>query len=164
MSVSVEVQRESAASDLPTDEDFQRWVEAALAAVDPAVDQSVEVVIRIVDETEGRRLNAAYRDRDYPTNVLSFPVDLDDLPESLRDSLESVPLGDLVICAPVVAREAAEQGKAAAAHWAHMVIHGCLHLLGFDHEIEATAVEMESIEIRIMSTLQFDNPYTVEHD
>ena len=159
MNVNVEVQRESAASELPADEDFQCWIEATLAGSNRLPDSPVAVLVRIVDEPESRQLNAGYRDRDSSTNVLSFPADLAEMPEMLRNSLESLPLGDLVICAPVVAREAAEQGKKAEAHWAHMVIHGCLHLLGHDHMEDTDAEAMETLETAIMGRLGYPNPY-----
>ena len=108
---------------LPSDADFERWIGAALAGRR----ESAELTVRIVDEDEGARLNHRYRHKDYPTNVLSFPA-------QLPEGVESALLGDLVICAPLVMREAAEQGKPAQAHWAHLTIHGTLHLLGYDHE------------------------------
>lgn len=166
MNVTVEVQRESAASDLPADEDLQRWIEAALSGADGLPESPIgpaAILIRIVDEQEGRQLNAEYRQRDYPTNVLSFPADLAEMPEELRNSLESQPLGDLVICAPVVAREAAEQGKVPESHWAHMVVHGCLHLLGHDHIEDTEAEAMETLETAIMGRLGYPNPYIEEY-
>jgi len=105
-----------------------------------------ELTIRIVEEPESQAFNRDYRGKDKPTNVLSFGGD------------EGV-LGDLVICAPVVAREAVEQGKTAREHWAHMVVHGCLHLQGYDHEVEADAQRMEAREIRILKSLGFPDPY-----
>jgi len=105
-----------------------------------------ELTIRIVDAAESQALNLDFRGKDKPTNVLSFQGD-------------TVVLGDLVICAPVVAREAQEQGKALLAHWAHMVVHGCLHLQGLDHEDELEAVRMEARETRILKNLGFPNPY-----
>jgi len=127
---------------------FQVWVEAALA--DRRSDW--ELAVRLVDEPEGRTLNHDYRGRDYATNVLSFPVDL---PEGIDLPL----LGDLVICAPVVAREAAEQGKSETAHWAHLTVHGVLHLLGFDHATSVEANVMEGEERRVMAQLGFSDPY-----
>lgn len=114
--------------------------------------ENIEVSIRIVDESESAELNQRYRNKKGPTNVLSFPVDL---PESLNLPL----LGDLVLCAPVVTQEAQEQGKTELAHWAHMVIHGTLHLLGYDHQADEDARVMESCEISIMKKLGFANPY-----
>lgn len=110
-----------------------------------------ELTIRIVDEDESRALNRDYRGKDKPTNVLSFDGDA-------VMSAQGV-LGDLVICAPVVAREAVEQNKTLREHWAHMVVHGCLHLQGYDHEIEPDARRMEAREIRILKSLGFPDPY-----
>ena len=109
---------------------------------------------RIVDEAEGRALNERWRGRDHATNVLSFPAEL---PPGVALPL----LGDLVVCAPVVAREAAEQGKAEADHWAHLVIHGTLHLLGFDHETEAEATVMEDLERALLAGLGIGDPYAI---
>lgn len=109
--------------------------------------RALEMTIRIVDEPESRTLNHQYRGKDKPTNVLSFHG-------------EAGVLGDLVICAPVVAREADEQHKTLRSHWAHMVVHGCLHLQGYDHEQETDAERMEAREVRILRTLGFDNPYS----
>jgi len=115
-------------------------------------DAPASVSVRIVDAEEGRALNARWRERDRPTNVLSFPADLP--PE-----LELPLLGDLVLCAPVVLREAAEQGKRVEDHWAHLVIHGVLHLLGMDHQDDAEAEEMEQREREILAALGIDDPY-----
>jgi len=112
--------------------------------------------VRIVDEPEMRELNARYRHKDYPTNVLSFPAEL---PPGVDVPL----LGDIVICAPVVNREATEQHKAPRAHWAHMLVHGTLHLLGHDHERERDAAVMEALERRILAGLKFPDPYQ-EHE
>ena len=111
------------------------------------------VCIVLVDEDESRALNSQYRGKQGATNVLSFPMQL---PEYVTEQA----LGDVVICAPVVEREAEEQGKPALAHWAHMVVHGMLHLQGYDHEAESEATVMEALEIRILRDLGFDNPYT----
>ena len=125
------------------------WVRAALSAEDGAV------TVRVVDPAEIQALNRDYRDADKPTNVLSFPAGpIEGLPPE-----ESVPLGDIVICADVVMAEAQEQGKAPEDHWAHMLVHGTLHLLGFDHMTEAEASEMEQLEIRILATGGVGNPY-----
>jgi probable rRNA maturation factor len=110
------------------------------------------VAIRIVDADEGQALNLQYRGRDYATNVLSFPADL---PPGVNLPL----IGDLVICAPVVAREAAEQGKKPTDHWAHMTVHGTLHLLGYDHMEDAEAEAMEALETRILAGLGIADPY-----
>lgn len=128
---------------------------AFLAWVSAALDQSrtrAELAIRIVDEAESAALNAQYRHKDTPTNVLSFP-------SGLPENCEPPILGDLAICAAVVEREAGEQHKTLEAHWAHMVIHGTLHLLGFDHVDDADADIMEAREIAIMKILGFANPY-----
>jgi probable rRNA maturation factor len=135
---------------LPASTSFRHWVEAALKGARRR--KPAELAIRVVDTDEGRTLNAQYRGKDYATNVLSFPAEL---PPGIDLPL----IGDLVICAPVVAREAAEQGKPAAHHWAHMTVHGVLHLLGHDHIVEAEAERMEALETRILAGLGIPNPY-----
>jgi probable rRNA maturation factor len=135
---------------VPAPASFRRWVEAALKGARRR--KATEVAIRIVDADEGRALNLQYRGRDYATNVLSFPADL---PPGLNLPL----IGDLVICAPVVVREAAEQGKKPADHWAHLTIHGTLHLLGYDHIEEAEAEAMEGLETRVLAGLGIADPY-----
>jgi len=149
--VALAVQRASTAGDLPSDADIGRWVEAALEELPGPV----ELTVRLVDEAEGAALNERYRGRPGPTNVLSFPFDA-------PDGVDLPLLGDLVICAPVVAREAAEQGKPAPAHWAHMVIHGVLHLRGYEHQEPAQARRMESLEIRVLGRLGLPDPYSFE--
>lgn len=139
------------APDLPDASAFQRWAEVAVSAADCGTG---DIAIRIVDVAEIQQLNRDYRHKDKPTNVLSFPFEM---PEGI-DGIEPI-LGDLAICASVVATEAAEQGKAVTAHWAHMVVHGTLHLLGFDHIEDDEAETMEALEIRILEQLGFDNPY-----
>ena len=136
---------------LPTEEQIVQW---ATAAVQPEGDE-VEMTVRIVDEVESHELNLAYRGKDRPTNVLSFPFEC-------PDEVELPLLGDLVICRQVVEREAAEQEKPLMAHWAHMVVHGSLHLLGYDHIEDNEAEEMESLETQIMQGLGFDDPYLAE--
>lgn len=138
--------------DTPGDEDFRQWCELALRQ--RSADS--ELTIRLVDEAEGRELNRTWRQKDYATNVLSFPADVPD------EFLDIPLLGDLVICVPVVAREASEQGKLPKAHWAHLVIHGCLHLLGYDHIEDAEAEEMEDLERRLLAELGHPDPYA-EH-
>jgi probable rRNA maturation factor len=137
---------------VPQRSSFSRWVEAALRAAKRR--GNAELSIRIVDADEGRSLNRQYRDRDYATNVLSFPIEL---PDGIKLPL----LGDLVICAPVLAREAAEQGKSLRDHYAHMTIHGSLHLLGYDHENETDAEHMEALERKILDTLEIADPYEI---
>jgi probable rRNA maturation factor len=134
---------------IPAAVSFRRWVAATLQQQRR---RSAELSIRLVDGAEGRQLNHQYRGKDYATNVLSFPADL---PPAVKLPL----LGDLVICAPVVAREAAEQDKKLRDHYAHLTVHGVLHLLGHDHEIEAEAERMEAIERRILAGLGIADPY-----
>ncbi|MET0102244.1 MAG: rRNA maturation RNase YbeY [Sedimenticola sp.] len=148
MNLQLDVQRIHDASGIPDDGQFQRWIAAVLAGRR----DSAELTIRIVDETESHELNLQYRGKDRPTNVLSFPFEA---PEVVESDL----LGDLVICAPVVAREAEEQGKTLEAHWAHMVVHGTLHLLGFDHQNEQEAEEMEGLEREIIEVMGYPDPY-----
>ncbi|NKQ11141.1 rRNA maturation RNase YbeY [Pseudomonas sp. SST3] len=138
--------------EVPDETDLRCWCELALRQ--RTADS--ELTIRLVDEAEGRELNRTWRQKDYATNVLSFPADV---PDGLLD----IPLlGDLVICAPVVEREAVEQGKAPQAHWAHLVIHGCLHLLGYDHIDDDEAEEMESLERQLLAELGHADPYATE--
>jgi probable rRNA maturation factor len=133
----------------PSEAQFRLWCEIGLRQ--RSADS--EITIRLVDEAEGRELNHTWRHKDYATNVLSFPADV---PDELLD----IPLlGDLVICVPVVAREAAEQGKSPDAHWAHLVIHGCLHLLGYDHIDDEEADEMEALERELLAELGYPDPY-----
>lgn len=149
MSYQIDIENNSQSQRLPSTADFERWISAALATQSL---EEAEVSLYIVDEAEGQELNKQYRDRDYPTNVLSFPADI---PEEIGVPL----LGDLVVCAPVVEREAQEQGKSLEAHWAHMLIHGSLHLLGFDHIDDAEADEMEALETEIITGLGYPAPY-----
>ncbi|AMA44582.1 rRNA maturation RNase YbeY [Pseudomonas monteilii] len=146
--LELDLQRATEAA-APDDAAFRRWCELALRQ--RSADS--EMTIRLVDLDEGRDLNHTYRHKDYATNVLSFPADV---PDELLD----IPLlGDLVICVPVVEREAAEQGKALEAHWAHLVIHGCLHLLGYDHIDDDEAEEMEALERTLLAELGHPDPY-----
>jgi probable rRNA maturation factor len=135
---------------LPSAASFRRWVEAALHGAKRR--KSTELAIRIVDVDEGRALNRDYRGKDYATNVLSFPAEL---PPGVALPL----IGDLAICAPVVLREAAEQAKLPRDHWAHLTIHGVLHLLGYDHIDDAEANVMEALETRILAGLGIADPY-----
>jgi probable rRNA maturation factor len=116
-----------------------------------------ELGVRVVGAAESRRLNARYRGKDEPTNVLSFPAAR---PSAARDEAAGRALGDLVICAPVLRSEARQQKKPLKAHWAHLVVHGALHLIGYDHEGEAEARRMQRLEIAALRRLGFDNPYT----
>jgi probable rRNA maturation factor len=144
----VELQLATLARAVPRRPEFSRWVGATLAAEGAGGDIS----IRVVDEEESRSLNREYRSKDRPTNVLSFAAGL---PAEVEPRL----LGDIVICAPVVAAEAAAQGKSERAHWAHLVVHGTLHLLGYDHERSPEARRMEARETSILAGLGFPNPY-----
>ena len=152
MSITLDLQLASEAPNLPTEAQFQLWLEAAILPFQ----EIAEVTVRIVDEEESQQLNFDYREKDKPTNVLSFPFEL-------PPGVDELPLlGDLVICAQVVAAEAAEQGKALHHHWAHMVVHGCLHLLGFDHINDQDAEQMEAEEILILQQVGIKNPYILE--
>lgn len=148
MKIRLEVQRASSHKPLPTKAKLQLWAETALLAQQA----SGSLTIRLVDEAESQCLNRDYRGKDYPTNVLSFPF-------AAPPGMPQLHLGDLVICVPVMVREAAEQGKTLEAHWAHLVIHGCLHLLGFDHIDDADAEEMEALERDLLAQLGFADPY-----
>lgn len=145
----VEIQYASQARDLPREADLRYWAGLALMEAD----RKSELVIRIVDEPEGRDLNRQYRERDYATNVLSFPFEA-------PPGLDLPILGDIVICAPVVAGEAVAQDKAVLAHWAHIVIHGALHLLGYDHIENAEAERMEKLETALLAKLGYPDPYS----
>ena len=135
---------------VPSSPSFREWVEAALRGAKRR--KATELSIRIVDAKGGRALNRDYRGKDYATNVLSFPAEL---PPGINLPL----IGDLVICAPVVTREAAEQGKPARHHWAHMTVHGVLHLLGYDHIEDDEAEAMEALETQILAGLGIADPY-----
>ena len=148
--LSVFVRNQTTRKGVPLTRSFARWINAI-----PELRRRrrmVEVNILVVGEDEGRAFNRQYRGRDYATNVLSFPY------EPLPNEKTGL-LGDLVICAPVVAREAAEQGKALRDHWTHMTLHGVLHLLGHDHEDDADAERMEALERRILASLGVPDPY-----
>ncbi|MBV7300506.1 rRNA maturation RNase YbeY [Enterovibrio paralichthyis] len=136
---------------LPTEEQFNQWFEQAVKSFR----EQAEATIRVVDEFESQSLNRDYRGKDKPTNVLSFPFEA---PPGVELDL----LGDLIICRQVVEKEAEEQNKDLFAHWAHMVVHGSLHLLGYDHIDDEEAEEMESLEISIMNALGFENPYAAD--
>jgi len=137
---------------VPAAVSFRKWVAAAL---DSRI-READLAIRIVGTKEGRALNSHYRGKDYATNVLSFPAEL---PEGLPEGVKMPLLGDLVICAPVVAREAKEQKKPLVAHYAHLTVHGVLHLLGWDHEDEKEAVCMEQLEREILAAMGIEDPY-----
>ena len=151
MSVTLDVQYEVEAG--PDKDDIQRWIEAVLAAEKNVVE--VELTVRIVGVDEITDLNTRYRHKTGPTNILSFPFEA---PPGVELNL----LGDLVIAAPVVVREARQQNKTESAHWAHMVVHGTLHLLGYDHQGPAEAEDMEAREISILHSLGHSNPYLLD--
>ncbi|MCB1664294.1 MAG: rRNA maturation RNase YbeY [Pseudomonadales bacterium] len=145
---------------VPDEAAFSLWLDTALSAIASAqTDKPFQVGIRIVPEDESARLNHHYRHKDKATNVLSFRPEL---PVAVLDMLEETPLGDLAICAAVVQREAQEQGKPEQAHWAHMTLHGLLHLLGYDHEDAQEADEMEALERKILASLGIADPYESE--
>jgi probable rRNA maturation factor len=140
--VALSVQFIAKANNLPTRQKFRMWVLAAIT-------QDAEITLRIVDAQEGRALNRDYRGKDYATNVLTFP-------------LHDAPLmGDIVLCAPVIELEAAEQGKTLEAHYAHLTVHGLLHLQGYDHENDEDAVKMEQLETQIVTNLGYPDPYLI---
>jgi len=149
MNQPVDLQLASTATGIPAAEDFECWAASALQQ------PQGELTIRIVDRPESKHLNRDYRGKDKPTNVLSFPFEA---PEHLPSHY----LGDLVICAPVVATEAAEQDKSTSSHWAHMVIHGMLHLQGYDHQTDVQAEQMEQLEQQIMARLGYPDPYATD--
>ena len=148
MTLQFDLQLACADATVPAEPLLRGWVAAALAGRR----ERAELTLRVVDEVESQGLNREYRGVDRPTNVLSFPV-------QLPDAVDSDLLGDLVVCAPVVAAEAREQGKSLAAHWAHMLVHGVLHLLGHDHQNGPEADEMEAIEVAVLARLGYPDPY-----
>jgi len=155
MAVVVDVQFACDDADVPEESDIHSWIATAIEQSGRSPGENVEVAVRVVDADEIRTLNRLYRDQDKATNVLSFPAaDIDGLPADA-----SRLLGDVVVCAPVVTDEASEQGKTLQNHWAHMLVHGTLHLLGFDHENDVEATAMESLETRILASKSVTDPY-----
>ncbi len=153
MTVQVDVQVASDDGSVPDSIDIRVWVERALAIVGHG--DAAEVSVAVVGAREMQALNEEFRDKDEPTNVLSFPAGtLQGLP---ADAVQ--PLGDVVICAAVIGDEARQQGKPLADHWAHMIVHGTLHLLGLDHQDDAGAARMESLEQEVLSAHGIANPY-----
>ena len=153
----VEIQVSCDAPGLPAESELARWIGLAAAGSGKELPPVAEVSVQVVDEPASQAMNRQYRGKDRPTNVLAFPAELESLPG--LPLADQTLLGDLVICAPVVAAEAEAQDKAEADHWAHLVVHGFLHLLGFDHQTEAEAAEMERLEIRILASGGLGNPY-----
>ena len=151
MSIILDLQLATEATDIPSEAALKRYLDAAISPFQA----EAEVTIRIVDAAESQQLNFDYRHKDKPTNVLSFPF-------QAPAGIELPLLGDIVICVQVVAQEALEQNKALEAHWAHMVVHGCLHLLGFDHINDTDAEEMEAEEVQILQELGFSDPYSID--
>lgn len=152
MKAHIDLQLATAHQNIPTEQNLRTWVEAVLALENMP---QAELTIRLVDEEESQSLNFAYRQKNGPTNVLSFEMDTEvpfDIPL----------LGDLVICAPVVALEAHQQNKPELHHWAHMVIHGTLHLFGYDHITDEEAEKMEAVEKNLLRQFEIPNPYVDE--
>jgi probable rRNA maturation factor len=144
--LSLAVQYVAKPEHAPTRQQFRKWVKAAL-------EQDAEITLRIVDAEEGRSLNHTYRHKDYATNVLTFPL-----------MQEPMLLGDIILCASVVEKEAAEQGMTLEAHYAHLTVHGVLHMQGYDHENEADAEVMEALETQIVMKLGYPDPYRIEKE
>ena len=157
MKLSLSLQQDFQAPELVLKRAYiKKVVETALRHIDTKSD--CEIGIACVDNDESHKLNLEYRHKDKPTNVLSFPSDI---PDEMAAILDSFPIGDLIICIPVVLKEAIEQNKAPLTHFTHMLVHGTLHLMGYDHETsDEDAEEMEALEIEILAKLGFDNPYT----
>ena len=152
MNLTIDIDNASCCKEIPDEKTIHQWVSAALSGRK----DNAELSVRIVDEDESTELNQQYRSKQGPTNVLSFPADL---PEFIQESLQLPLLGDLVICAPVVESEARQQNKSSKAHWAHMLIHGSLHLIGYDHIDDKDAEKMEQLETKILTSLHFPPPY-----
>ena len=161
MKVSLSLQQDFQATELVLKRGaIKKVVETTLRFIGTQSD--CEMGIACVDNAESHKLNLEYRQKDKPTNVLSFPSDL---PDEMAQILETFPIGDLVICIPVVLQEAIEQQKTPIEHFTHMLVHGTLHLMGYDHETsEEDAEEMEALEIEILNKLGFENPYTVKEN
>jgi len=158
MSLDIDLQIACEERAIPSVTQFSHWVAQALQAAeyDDTDNIPTEMTLRIVDSEESQTLNMTYRGKDRSTNVLSFPFETpEDIPLAL--------LGDLIICAPVVEREAAEQNKPLEAHWAHMTVHGTLHLLGYDHIDEQDAETMEALEVQTLANLGFADPYVIDN-
>jgi probable rRNA maturation factor len=155
MPAVLDLQIASDAANLPDESALVLWLDTVLAALSI---ESTEITVRIVDEDESQQLNSQYRGKNSSTNVLSFVFEQPDFATDEDNTWENY-AGDLIICAPVVAREAQEQGKELLHHWAHMLVHGTLHLLGYDHISDDEAEEMESLERQILQQLAIDDPY-----
>ena len=149
MTIDVDIQIVTEFETIPEKNEFEGWVSAALQSDFDNLEQT----IRIVDEAEIQSLNSQFRASNTPTNILSFPSEI--------PHIDYQNLGDLIICAPIVLSEAKQQGKDIIAHWAHLVVHGMLHLQGYDHEDDESAKKMEALEVKILSTLGYSNPYNI---
>ena len=165
MTALVDLQIATTFTDLPDEARFTLWLEQVLLELGI---QDKEMTIRLVDEAESQQLNYQYRSKNAPTNVLSFPFEMPDLGAFAQESdssdldvsdTELSLLGDLVICAPIITLEAQQQNKILTHHWAHMVVHGTLHLLGYDHINDTEAEHMEGLERKILQQLDIDDPY-----
>lgn len=156
--VTVDVQNASSVVLVPDNDLIGDCIRQTIDVVRPDTKVPFEIAVRIVEEEESRDLNSRFRHVDRPTNVLAFPADDEQL-AAMRGDMESHTLGDLVICGPVVLREAAEQAKNPRNHWLHLIVHGTLHLLGFDHQNEQEAAAMELLETRILAARGIDDPY-----
>ncbi len=159
--IKLELQNPYDIDSIPNTQDLKKWSNAALQRSD----NPIRLVIRVVNEEEGINLNQTYRDKNSATNVLSFPYEIPeyaiDIPE-LQEEYSQQYLGDLVLCEKIVTEEAQAQNKTIEQHWAHLIIHGVLHLQGYDHITDNEALKMESLEIKILESLGFENPYNPE--
>lgn len=156
MKIAIDIVNDSKNASLPILDQCQSWIESALKCLD--LDRTFELSIRLVEKAEIQRLNREFRSKDSPTNVLSFPSQI---PDSLAEQMDNFHLGDIAICPEIVEFEAKKQLKDLEAHWAHLLIHGLLHLLGYDHDNDDAADKMENLEIQILKTLGFPDPYLV---
>ncbi|WP_423063941.1 rRNA maturation RNase YbeY [Candidiatus Paracoxiella cheracis] len=153
MSIVIELQNNTTSEEIPSLSQFTQWTQKTLSMVPKSTDENkISLTIRIIDEAESASLNQTYRQKKGPTNILSFPDD--PIPGFISDSL-----GDLAICAPLVLQEANAQHKQTEAHWAHLLVHGVLHLLNYDHINDEDAEVMEALEIKILEKLGYNNPY-----
>jgi probable rRNA maturation factor len=157
-SVNVDLQVACRAETIPHEDEIRGWIEDTLRLSGTRTTGAFDVVVRVVDERESRALNYRFRQKDKPTNVLAFPADpvagIAGMPEA-----PETPLGDLALCAPVLEREARQQGKPPAAHWGHLLVHGTLHLLGYDHQNAEDAARMERLEAGILAARGVADPY-----
>ncbi|HIP94384.1 MAG TPA: rRNA maturation RNase YbeY [Leucothrix sp.] len=167
--IELDVQNPYEYKSIPNANELSAWVDAAIQGhnLSHSLDHKLSIVIRFVNVEEGKALNQAYRYKKYATNVLSFPfeepeftTDITELNEVISKHLQQQHLGDIVLCEEIVQKEAAEQNKTLKQHWAHLIVHGVLHLQGYDHLNDEDASLMESLEIKILKILGFDNPYS----